>query len=114
MIASPTGSSLPQSAQHAGSLEEARRIGKILVEKKLAACINVIEGMRSLYLWEGELQEDFETVMVAKTRHELVPDLTRTVQLLHSYECPCILELPVKSGNPKFLDWIRSETVSSK
>ena len=98
----------------AGSLQEARRIGKKIIEKKLAACINVIEGMRSLYQWEGELQEDIETVMVAKTRHELVPDLTRTVQSLHSYECPCILELPVRSGNPEFLDWIRSETNSSK
>ena len=95
-----------------GSLDEARRIGKILVEKKLAACINVIEGMRSLYQWEGKLQEDREIVMVAKTRHELVPELTRTVQLLHSYECPCILELPVRGGNPEFLDWISSETVS--
>ena len=51
--------------------------------------------------------------MIAKTRHELVGDLTRTVKSAHSYDCPCILELPVCGGNPEFLDWIRTETDSS-
>ena len=97
----------------AGSLEEARQIGRVLVEKKLAACVNLIEGMCSLYQWNGEIQEDRETVMIAKTRHELVGELTRTVKSVHSYDCPCILELPVHGGNPEFLDWIRTKTDSS-
>ena len=97
----------------AGSPEEARKIGRVLVEKKLAACVNLIEGMYSLYQWNGEMQEDRETVMIAKTRHELVGELTRTVKSLHSYDCACILELPVHGGNPEFLNWIRTETDSS-
>ena len=97
----------------AGSLEEARQIGRVLVEKKLAACVNLIEGICSLYQWNGEIQEDRETVMIAKTRHELVGELTRTVKSVHSYDCPCILELPVNGGNPEFFDWIRTKTDSS-
>ena len=97
----------------AGSLEEARQIGRVLVEKKLAACVNLIEGMCSLYQWNGEMQEDRETVMIAKTRHELVGELTRTVKSVYSYDCPCILELPVNGGNPEFLDWIRTKADSS-
>ena len=97
----------------AGSLEEARQIGRVLVEKKLAACVNLIEGMCSLYQWNGEIQEDRETVMIAKTRNELVGELIRTVKSVHSYDCPCILELPVHRGNPEFVDWIRTKTDSS-
>ena len=97
----------------AGSLEEARQIGRVLLEKKLAACVNLIEGMCSLYQWNGEMQEDRETVMIAKTRHELVGELTRTVKSVHSYDCPCILELPLQGGNHEFLDWIWKKTDSS-
>ena len=97
----------------AGPPKEDRQIGRVLVEKKLAACVNLIEGMCSLYQWKGEIQEDRETVMIAKTRNELVEELTRTVKSVHSYDCPCILELPVQGGNPEFLDWIRNETYSS-
>ena len=68
--------------------------------------------MHSLYQWKGALREDRETVVIAKTRRDLVPELTRTVKSLHSYECPCILELPVLGGNPEFLDWVRSETAA--
>ena len=96
----------------AGSPEEARQIGRVLLEKKLAACVNLIEGMHSLSHWKGEIQEALETVMIAKTRHKLVEELTRTVKSIHSYDCPCILELPVLGGSPEFFDWICSETDS--
>ena len=93
-----------------GSPDEARELGKMLLEKNLAACVNVLEGMYSLYRWEGEIQEDQETVLIAKTRHELVNELTKAVQSVHSYDCPCIIELPIQGGNPEFLKWIYSET----
>lgn len=94
----------------AGSLEEARNIGKELVSQRLAACVNIIDNMNSFYWWEGELQEDKEVIIIAKTREELVPELTEKVKALHSYECPCVVSLPILDGNPDFLEWIGDET----
>ena len=90
----------------AGSGDEARSIGKALVEAKLAACVNIIDPMHSIYMWEGKLQEDTEVVMIAKTTDGKVGKLIETVKSLHSYDCPCILAMPVHAGNQAFLDWI--------
>ena len=93
----------------AGSTEEAKAIGKELVRSRLAACINIIENMNSLYMWEGEIQDDREVIMIAKTTKERVPELIEKVKSLHSYSCPCILSLPVLDGNNAFLEWIAEE-----
>ena len=92
------------------SPKEARELAKMLLKKKLVACVNILDGMYSLYRWEGKIQEDQETVLIAKTRHELVNKLTNAVKSIHSYDCPCIIELPIQGGNPEFLKWIYSET----
>ena len=94
----------------AGTFEEARNIGKILVEKNLVACVNLIENMTSIYKWEDKLEEGQEVVLIAKTRRKLMSKLIETVNLHHSYECPCILDLPIQGGNPEFLNWIETET----
>ena len=94
----------------AGSLEEAKNIGQMLVEQNLAACVNLLENMTSIYKWEDKLEEGQEVVMIAKTRKTLMPKLIETVNSLHSYDCPCILELPIQGGNPDFLIWIVGET----
>jgi periplasmic divalent cation tolerance protein len=94
----------------AGSAEEARRIGGVLVEERLAACANVIDGMTSIYRWEGEIRHDGEAVLLAKTRRNLVASLTARVKALHSYSCPCVVALPIADGNQAFLDWIGVET----
>ena len=90
----------------AGSKDEARNIGKELVSSKLAACVNILDNMNSFYMWDGELQDDNEVVMIAKTTQDRVPDLVQKVKALHSYDCPCIVSLPVTDGNQAFLDWI--------
>ena len=90
----------------AGSKDEAARIGKALVEARLAACVNVIDNMSSIYLWEGNIQEDLEVVMIAKTVESKVPAVVEKVKSLHSYECPCIVSLPATGGHQAFLDWI--------
>lgn len=92
-----------------GDMNEARVIGKALVEKKLAACVNFFDGMNSIYQWEGELQEGQETVLIAKTTEENIPALKKAVTTLHSYECPCIVCLPVIEGNQPFLKWIKDQ-----
>ena len=98
----------------AGSIEEAKNIGQMLVEQNLAACVNLLENMTSIYKWEDKLEEGQEVVLIAKTRKVLMPKLIGTVNSLHSYDCPCILELPIQGGNPEFMSWIKSETLDSE
>ena len=93
-----------------GSFEEAKSIGQILVGQNLAACVNLLENMTSIYKWEEKLEESQEVIMIAKTRKTLMPKLIETVNSLHSYDCPCLLELPIQGGNPDFLSWIESQT----
>lgn len=93
----------------AGSKDEAVMIGKALVNDRLAACVNIIENMYSMYMWDGKLQDDNETILIAKTTKERVPDLIEKVNALHSYDCPCIVSLPVSDGNPAFLKWVADE-----
>lgn len=92
------------------TVEEARALGRALVEARLAACANVIPGMIPIFWWEGEVQEGGETVLIAKTRSALVERLTAFVKERHSYDCPCVVALPIAAGNPAFLDWIADET----
>ena len=97
----------------AATMDEAKKIGRILLEKRLAACINLLDPMHSMYWWKGRVEESREVVLIAKTARHLVPALTAAVKENHSYECPCIVSLPVESGNPDFLKWISDETGAS-
>lgn len=90
--------------------EEARSIGRVLVEEHLAACVNIIDGMESIYFWNNSLCEDKEVILIAKTREDLLSDITERVKSLHSYECPCIVALPLTGGNQEYLKWIESST----
>ena len=92
-----------------GDKEEAKKIGKALVTSRLAACVNILENMNSIYMWDGEIQDDREVVMIAKTTEERIPQLVEKVKSLHSYDCPCIVSLPVVKGHQPFLDWIAGE-----
>lgn len=94
----------------AGSFQEAENIGKALVQAKLAACINILDRMHSLFWWQDTVQKEQETVLLAKTRSDLLEPLTATVRDLHSYDCPCVVALPIVGGNPEFIDWIQAET----
>jgi len=94
----------------AGSREEALRIGRALVEERLAACVNVLDGMTSVYRWNGAVEEASEAVLIAKTRAALFDRLTERVRALHSYDTPCVVELRLERGNPAYLDWLRAET----
>lgn len=96
----------------ASNMAEAEKIGSILVEKRLAACVNIFEKMTSIYRWEGKVHKEEETVIIAKTRTGLIDELTAKVRELHSYTVPCIVSLPVSGGNPDFLNWIENETKS--
>ncbi|MGB8275177.1 MAG: divalent-cation tolerance protein CutA [Alphaproteobacteria bacterium] len=94
----------------APSLDEARRIGRALVDERLAACVNIIDGMSSMFWWEGKIDEARETVLIAKTRASRVRAIVARVKKMHSYSCPCVVALKVEEGNPRFLEWIAKET----
>jgi periplasmic divalent cation tolerance protein len=79
------------------------------VESRLAACVNILDNMQSIYRWEEEIQQDTEVVLIAKTTDSLISELIEKVIALHSYDCPCIVSLPISDGYPPFLDWIRAE-----
>ena len=76
----------------------------------MAACVNIIDNMQSMYWWEGEIQDDREVILIAKTREPLVPELIEKVKSIHSYDCPCVVSLPISDGNKAFLKWIEDET----
>ena len=97
----------------AGSLDAAKALGASLVERRLAACVNILPGMISQYHWKGAVQSDEEVVVIAKTRADLVDALTDHVRQIHSYDCPCVVALPIRGGNPAFLQWIADETADS-
>ncbi|SHG27804.1 divalent cation tolerance protein [Fodinibius roseus] len=91
-----------------GSKQEAKAIGRSLVEEKLAACVNIVDGMESIYQWEGEIVEDQETILIAKTPYHNVKELTERVKELHSYDCPCVisLQLTEQEGNEEYQHWL--------
>jgi len=93
--------------------DEALAIAGAVVEARLAACANILDGMTSVFRWEDRIETDTETVLVLKSREAQVAPLIERVRALHSYECPCIVVLPLVAGHAPFLDWIAAETQGS-
>lgn len=91
------------------SAAEADGIARQLLEKRLAACVNVLAGARSLYRWQGAIEEAAECLLIIKSRQDLWEDLRAEIQRLHSYEVPEILLLAIEDGSPKYLDWLAKE-----
>ncbi|MGQ9555546.1 MAG: divalent-cation tolerance protein CutA [Anaerolineae bacterium] len=86
----------------------AERLAGALVSERLAACVNIIPAVRSVYRWQGEIQWDNEALLLIKTSTALLPCLTERVQALHPYDVPEILALPIVSGNRSYLNWLSS------
>jgi len=94
-----------------GTKDEALSIADALLEERLVACANIIDGVTSVYRWEGKVQRDQEVVLIAKTGVSRVEAVIRRGRELHSYDCPCIVALSIKDGNPAFLEWV-DESIS--
>jgi len=90
----------------ASNEEEAARIARALVEERLAACVNIIPSVRSIYRWEGKVEEGAETMLIAKTDAGAMAPLIGRVRALHSYTTPEIIALPVADGFDGYLEWI--------
>ena len=89
---------------------QADAIARALVAEHLAACANIIPGMRSLYRWQGALESADEVVLILKTAAVRVAALTERVKQLHTYTVPCVVAVPVVDGSPEYLAWIAAET----
>jgi periplasmic divalent cation tolerance protein len=92
------------------SLVEAERIGKAVLERRLAACVNILPGMISHYWWEGTIERGEEVVMIIKTRASLAEAVRAAVKEMHSYTTPAILVLRIEGGEPGYLEWLLNET----
>jgi periplasmic divalent cation tolerance protein len=94
----------------AGDAEALASLTRTLVEERLAACGQNIASIRSIYRWEGAVQDDPEARVGLHTRSALVPELVERIKDLHSYDVPCVIALPVVAGNPAYIEWVLAET----
>lgn len=94
------------------SPEEGERIAKGLVEKKLASCVSIVPGLRSIYRWQGKIWDEMELLVIAKTKGPLFERLEEEVKSIHSYKVPEIIAVPIVKGSKEYLDWIGENTVS--
>lgn len=89
--------------------EESKKIGRIVVEERLAGCVNIISTIESLYWWKGEIEEDNESILIAKTKVSNVENIIKRVKEIHSYENPAILAIPIINGSKDYLDYLDAE-----
>lgn len=90
--------------------EQAKEIARDLLELRLVACANIFPAHESLYWWTDKIQSATETAVIFKTTSEHYPRLENAIKERHSYECPCIVAMPIEKGSLPFLDWIEKET----
>lgn len=88
----------------------AQNVAEVLVNRNLAACVNIYPPMKSVYRWEGKLERAAEIAAFIKTRKSLVDQVIAVARPLHPYSVPCFLVLPIQSGNTDYLDWARKQT----
>ncbi|MBL8227763.1 MAG: divalent-cation tolerance protein CutA [Bryobacterales bacterium] len=91
------------------SAEEAEKVARQLLEKRLAACVNIVPGARSLYHWQGAIEESAEHLLIIKSRRPLVEQLEKELQKVHSYDVPELVVIPIVDGSRSYLDWLAKE-----
>lgn len=94
----------------APSEEEAARIARILVEERLAGCVNIVKDIRSIYSWQGKIEDAKEVLMIVKTQRQLFSALTARVKALHSYTVPEVIAMPIADGSEEYIKWLKEAT----
>lgn len=94
----------------ASNKDEAALIGKALVDEHLAACVNLVPEVRSLFFWDNKTQDERETLLIVKSRLPLLDTLTARVKSLHSYSVPEVIALPIIGGSAEYLSWLNEAT----
>ena len=92
-----------------GDEAEAQRVGRHLVEQRVAACVTLVPGARSIYWWQGKVEESSEWILIIKSSREALPKLREQLQKVHSYQVPEIVALPIVDGSQPYLDWMERE-----
>ncbi len=92
-----------------GSEDEARKLGHGIVEASVAACVNIVPGIRSIYQWKGKVEEDSEWLLLIKSRRDMMPRLVALLEKMHSYDVPEVVALPIVDGTESYLGWIDRE-----
>jgi periplasmic divalent cation tolerance protein len=93
-----------------GSDEEARRIGRDMVDQRLAACVNILGACHSIYRWQSEVEEAQEVAAIFKTRHEQVSTLMAAIHLAHSYDVPAMAVLPIAATHRDYMAWVKENS----
>ncbi len=88
---------------------DAERIARSIVEERLAACVSVVRGLRSIYWWEGKIEESGEDLLLIKTRSDALEDLVNAIKRIHPYEVPEIIAVPIVGGLREYLEWVVGE-----
>jgi periplasmic divalent cation tolerance protein len=96
-----------------GKSDEAVKIARTIVEEKLAACVNIVPAIRSVYFWKGEVCDDQESLLMIKTKAELFDRLRARIVELHSYEVPEIIAVRLSDGHQPYLSWVEETTISA-
>ena len=96
------------------SADLASSMAESLVSNKLAACVNIINNVESVYQWQGKIEHDKEILLIIKTRQSLFSQVEKAIQELHDYELPEIIAVPIEAGQQKYLNWIQSATLATE
>jgi periplasmic divalent cation tolerance protein len=97
----------------APSREDAERIGRELLERRLVACVNIIDNILSLYWWEGSIQREPEAVLIAKTQMQVAHRCIELIKEIHPYDVPCITVMPILKSLPDYRAWVERETTTT-
>ena len=97
-----------------GSAKEGEGLARAIVEERLAACVNRIKGVQSIYRWQGQVEQSEEELLIIKTRRDLFDRLKKRVQELHSYSVPEVIALPILDGSANYLRWLEDELTPPK
>ena len=89
-----------------GNEEEAARLGRSLVEKRLVACVNMVGPVRSVFSWKGKVEDESERLLLMKTRADRYSELERAIQELHPYDVPEVIAVPIERGSEAYLSWV--------
>ena len=93
------------------SMDSAETIANFLVKEKLAACVNIVQKIKSIYTWQNKIEKEEEVLMLIKTKQSLFNQVKEKITLLHPYEVPEIISIDIKDGNKNYIDWIKNNTL---